>query len=229
MVVCAALASAIGTGSLDAASPRPFGQPVPVGEVVGTVTLPTNGAPEPPMLSPYARRRYAPPVAAAQDRESPENVVVYIVVEGSNVPVGEGEASILQRDRTIIPRTIAIRTGTRIDFPNSDQVFHNLFSLSGTRPFNLGRYAPGDTRSAKFERPGIVRMFCDIHSEMTGTIVVLDTPYFTQPDADGSYRIRDVPEGRHRLVAWHESAGTISTEIEVKGNRSTRADLRLGR
>lgn len=196
------------------------------GEVTGTITLTVDAGDPPPMLSPYARRRYSPPAATHQSTASPEDVVVYILVNGASRGAARS-ATILQRDRTILPNVTVVQTGAEIDFPNGDKVFHNLFSLSDPKRFNLGRYPPGDSRQVTFERPGVVRMFCDIHSEMSATIVVVDTPYFGKPDAAGRYRITGVPEGRHTLVAWHEAVGTVSTEVVVTSSGATRADLRI--
>ena len=83
-----------------------------------------------------------------------------------------------QRNETFLPRLLAVQTGTTVDFPNSDSTYHNVFSLSRARRFDLGRYAAGKTKSVRFDRPGVVRVFCDIHSHMSAFIVV-----FNQKDA----------------------------------------------
>jgi plastocyanin len=198
-----------------------------VGAVEGTVRLEVTRPPEPPMLSPYARRRYEPPAPSNESPSSPRNVVVYVVVGGRSSPSAPADVSIVQQDQTIVPHVTAIKTGTRVHFPNRDGVFHNLFSLGEPRPFNLGRYAPGSSRSVTFEKAGVVRMFCDIHSQMGGIILVVDTPYFTQPDESGRFRIEGLPVGRHTLVAWHESAGPVSSEIVVTAGGVARADFNL--
>lgn len=196
------------------------------GDVQGTVFLqiPTESAPA--MLSPYSRRRYSPPAAMSHASSSPASVVVYVIVSGRSAVIGP-DAVVRQRDRAIAPAVMAIQKGTRINFPNDDDVFHNLFSLSGPRPFNLGRYAPGKSRSVRFETAGVVRIFCDIHSDMSATVVVLDTPYHARPDENGRYLIRGVPEGRHTLVAWHETTGAITSQIVVPPRGVVRADIRV--
>ncbi|MDX1566461.1 MAG: carboxypeptidase regulatory-like domain-containing protein [Longimicrobiales bacterium] len=221
-----------------------------VGAVEGVVRLESVPPESPPMLSPYARRRYRPPPTTARSQITPENVVIYVLAEGASggsspsSPASTGStppgasastsgdrqaAVITQRDRTIIPHVTAIRVGTRIDFPNEDDVFHNLFSLSDPRPFNLGRYPPGESRSVTFDRPGVVRMFCDIHSEMTAVIRVLDTPWFTRPDPDGGFRIPSVPEGRRTVVAWHDQLGADTVQVEVSTGSDARVDFQLPR
>ena len=203
--------------------------PAYTGVVEGVVRLGSADRAAPAMLSPYARRRYSPPAAAAKASGSAADIVVYLLVDGDVPAAPTKTASIAQRNLTIAPHVTAVQVGTRIDFPNEDNVFHNIFSLSSTHPFNLGRYPRGESRSQVFRKPGVVRMFCDIHSDMSGVILVLDTPYFTSPDASGRFRLTGVPEGRHRLVAWHESAGADTATVVVGANGTVTADLSLPR
>jgi plastocyanin len=198
------------------------------GVVEGTVSLQGVGSPPPPMLSPYARRRYEPPASGSSTSASTEDVVVYLVGEGDLYPLSDETVVIRQEDQTILPRVTAIQTGTRIGFPNDDDVYHNLFSLSTPHPFNLGRYPPGSSRTETFDEAGVVRMFCDIHSDMVGVILVLDTPYFVKPDPSGAYRITGVPQGRYTVVAWHEATPPDSIEVNVPASGVVRADFRLG-
>ena len=201
-----------------------------LGAIEGTVRVAVAEQADPPMLSPYARRRYRPPTPSAPTPGSPVNVVVYVVPGPSvatSAPLAPAEATIEQRNRAIIPHVTAIQRGARVHFPNRDDVFHNLFSLSDARPFNLGRYPPGESRSEVFPRAGVVRMFCDIHSEMGGTILVLDTWLFTQPDASGAYRLDGVPEGQHRIIAWHDASIADTATVTVTSSGVTRVDFEL--
>ena len=199
-----------------------------VGAVSGTVRLLSTSQRQPPMLSPYSRPRYRPPARAEVPPGSPETVVVYLRPSGPAPDGPRNPVRISQRNRTIIPHVTVVQAGTRIDFPNDDDVFHNIFSLSGPKRFNLGRYPPGETRSELFERPGVVRLFCDIHSEMGGVIMVVDTPYFTQPDATGRFSIPNVAEGEYMAVVWHEAAGSDSTRVVVTPGGDARVDFALG-
>jgi plastocyanin len=124
-----------------------------------------------------------------------------------------GHAVMDQRNETFVPHVLAITTGTTVDFPNSDRFYHNVFSLSKTRPFDLGRYAAGNSRQVRFDRPGIVRVFCDIHSHMNAFILVFGHPFFAMTDAEGRYRIENVPPGTYGIIAWNE--GTSSDAISV--------------
>jgi hypothetical protein len=103
-----------------------------------------------------------------------------------------------------VPHVLAITVGTTVDFPNNDQTFHNVFSLSKTRPFDLGRYASGQSKSVRFDQPGIVRVFCDIHSHMSAFILIFAHRFFAVTDEEGRYRIDDVPPGTYTAVAWNE-------------------------
>jgi len=115
-------------------------------------------------------------------------------------------ATMDQRNETFVPRLLAITVGTTVEFPNSDRVYHNVFSLSGAKRFDLGRYPAGRSRSERFDRPGIVRVFCEIHSHMSAYILVFNHRYFSVTGTDGRYQIARVPSGRYTLVAWNEGS-----------------------
>ena len=119
-------------------------------------------------------------------------------------PGEERHARMDQRNEQFVPHVLAITAGTWVDFPNDDRTYHNVFSLSKTREFNLGRYAVGHSKSVRFDRPGIVRVFCDIHSHMNAFILVFAHRFFAETDDDGRYRIERVPPGTYTLVVWNE-------------------------
>ena len=120
-----------------------------------------------------------------------------------------------QRNETFVPHVLAIVAGTTVDFPNSDQTYHNVFSLSKTKSFDLGRYAVGRSKAIRFDRPGIVRVFCDIHSHMSAYILVFAHRYFAVTDREGRYRIDGVPPGTHSVMTWSESAPLDSRRIVI--------------
>ena len=127
----------------------------------------------------------------------------------------EPRPSMDQRNETFVPHVLAIVAGTTVDFPNSDQTYHNVFSLSKTRSFDLGRYAVGPLKSVRFDRPGIVRVFCDIHSHMSAFILVFSHRYFSVVDDEGRYRLENVPPGTYTVVAWNESAPLESRRVVI--------------
>ena len=126
-----------------------------------------------------------------------------------------GHAVMDQRNETFVPHVIAITTGTTVDFPNSDAFYHNVFSLSKTKAFDLGRYAAGNSRPVRFDRPGIVRVFCDIHAHMNAYILVFGHPFFALTDKDGRYRIENVPPGTYGVIAWNEGTSSETRPVSV--------------
>ena len=124
-------------------------------------------------------------------------------------------ATMDQRNETFVPHVLAITVGTTVDFPNSDNIYHNVFSLRGPRPFDLGRYAAGRSKSVRFDRPGIVRVFCEIHSHMNAFILVFNHRFFAVTAADGRYQIGRVPPGTYTLVAWNEGSIRESRPIVI--------------
>jgi len=132
-----------------------------------------------------------------------------------------------QRGERFVPHVLAITTGTIVDFPNSDQIYHNVFSLSKTRPFDLGRYAAGRSKPIRFDKPGIVRVFCDIHSHMNAFILVFSHPFFSLTDADGRYRIDNVPPGTYSVVAWNEGRASDPRTVTVTDSGVEEEDFTL--
>jgi plastocyanin len=138
-----------------------------------------------------------------------------------------GRAVMDQRNETFVPHVLAITTGTTVDFPNSDKFYHNVFSLSKTRPFDLGRYAAGNSRPIRFDRAGIIRVFCDIHSHMNAFILVFSHPFFSLTDIDGRFRIDNVPPGTYNLVAWNEGVSSEPKAVTVPDGGEAELDFML--
>jgi plastocyanin len=137
------------------------------------------------------------------------------------------EPTIRQVNETFVPQVLAIQTGDTVHFPNLDPFFHNVFSLSGARSFDLGRYPKNQVRSVKFDRPGIVKVFCHIHSHMNAVIRVFDHPYFCKADSNGTFSIPHVPEGTYTLVAWHERLKLQRQVIRVEPGETPSLDFAL--
>jgi len=140
----------------------------------------------------------------AQDRR---RSVVYLETapRGAFEAPSDRHARMDQRNERFIPHVLAITAGTWVDFPNGDRTYHNVFSLSKTKEFNLGRYAAGHSESVKFDQAGIVRVFCEIHSHMNAYILVFAHRFFAMTDDDGRYRIDGLPPGTYTLLVWNEA------------------------
>jgi plastocyanin len=127
----------------------------------------------------------------------------------------EPRARIDQRNESFMPHVLAIVAGTTVDFPNSDLTYHNVFSLSRPKSFDLGRYAVGKSKSVRFERPGIVRVFCEIHSHMSAFILVFAHRYFAVTEPDGSFRLDNVPPGTYSVFVWNEALPLETRRVTI--------------
>jgi plastocyanin len=132
-----------------------------------------------------------------------------------------------QKNRTFIPHVLAVQLGTRVDFPNDDTVFHNVFSFREGKRFDLGLYPVGTTRPVSFDRPGLVRIFCNIHSNMSAFIWVLENPYFAVTDRSGRFRIPNVPAGERVVRVWHEKLGTRRLSVHVPRDGEAPLEVKL--
>ncbi|MDQ2777510.1 MAG: hypothetical protein M3Y57_21735 [Acidobacteriota bacterium] len=124
-------------------------------------------------------------------------------------------AQLVQKNKMFHPHVLAVRTGTIIDFPNFDPIFHNAFSNYDGQLFDVGLYPPGSSRSIRFRHPGIVRVFCNIHPSMSAVILVLDTPFFTRARANGRFDLASVPPGEYELHAFDERAADPADVVSV--------------
>lgn len=186
------------------------------GRAAGTVKL-TLAPATPSTATAYERRAVGPRPKALPEMR---NVIVYF----SDLPASKAaptKASIAQKDEQFVPHTVAVTVGSSVAFPNDDPFFHNVFSLSRGSSFNLGRYPSGSSRATVFNRAGIVKVFCEIHSQMSAVVRVFDHGWFTIPSDDGAFAIEDVPPGEHTLVAWHERIGERREKVTIRPGAST--------
>jgi plastocyanin len=140
-------------------------------------------------------------------------------------PLPAKAPSLDQRNLQFHPQVLPVMVGTRVEFPNRDNLFHNVFSYSQAKEFDLGRYPKDDSRSVTFDRPGVVRVYCDIHSHMSATILVLKHPYFTSPDDSGVYVLSRVPPGKYRIVLWYDRDLLERKIVEVKAGEDLQLDF----
>jgi plastocyanin len=120
-----------------------------------------------------------------------------------------------QRNTKFIPTVLAMMVGGTVDFPNNDSTWHNVYSKGGANNFDIGLYPPGETRSAKFEKPGVSRILCNAHPNMEAFIVVKEHPYFSAADKRGDFRVDGVPLGNYRVQVWHPQLGTRESTVEI--------------
>jgi plastocyanin len=182
-------------------------------------------------LSAVARRPNVSGLGAPSERPTPEpwRSVVYLerASRGAFEQHDPGRGVMDQRNETFVPHVLAITTGTVVDFPNTDKVYHNVFSLSRAARFDLGRYAAGRSQSVRFDRPGIVRVFCEIHSHMNAFILVFSHPFFAMTTAEGRYRIENIPPGAYNVIAWNETGSSEPTPVTVHEGGAAELDFTI--
>lgn len=188
--------------------------------ITGRVTLPNERS------APVVNKRYEIVSRGGVIATNPPLAVVY--VEGVFPPPDEpAVVSLPQKDLAFVPALLPVRVGTRVEFPNLDDTYHNIFSYSRPKRFDLGRYRPDERPipSQVFDEPGLVTLRCDIHEHMRGVILVLDTPHFVMTDEEGNFRLSGVPPGRHRLKAWLNSRTTLEQWVEVGHDGEVRVNF----
>ena len=131
------------------------------------------------------------------------------------LPVSPIQAEIGTSDKEFSPHVLVVPVGSTVGFPNHDPFNHNVFSLSEENPFDLGLYGRGETRTVRFAKPGLVRVYCNVHAQMSAIVVVRDNPYFAQPSSDGSFTLPSVPPGEYGLHLWHERAPEVTRDLSV--------------
>lgn len=145
--------------------------------------------------------------SAVKKRGDFSGVVVWLTSNQQTVQrTARKHAQMMQKDKRFSPHVLPIQTGTSVDFPNLDPIFHNAFSNYNGQIFDVALYPPGSSRVVRFDRPGIVRVFCNIHASMSAIIVVVDSSYFTTTDREGRYSLGNVSPGDYQIHFFHERA-----------------------
>ena len=140
--------------------------------------------------------------------------LVWLEPTGRTFKKPAGAFTMTTRSKAFLPHVMAVPAGSSVNFPNEDPIAHNLFSLTPGNTFDLGLYRRGPGKTQKFETPGVVNIYCNIHPNMSAVVHVMQTPYYGFADANGDYSF-DVPAGKYRLTAWNEQGGSATTDIEV--------------
>ncbi|MFN7977321.1 MAG: hypothetical protein U0P30_04240 [Vicinamibacterales bacterium] len=148
------------------------------------------------------------------------DAVLWLDVDGGLAPAAapvRAHALIDQRNMQFLPRVLAVRVGTVVDMPNSDRLFHNVFSFRDGKVFDLGLYPVGSSKSVTFDRAGVSRLFCNIHPAMAAYVVAVDSPFFAVTDAGGRFVLHGVPDGSHRYHLWRAGAAPVDGTIDAAG------------
>jgi plastocyanin len=161
-------------------------------------------------------------------RNSADAVVYVDRIAGKTFPPPSAHARIDQKNMTFIPRVLPVVEGTTVDFLNSDALLHNVFSPDAcAERFNLGTWPQGQVKSFTFKKDCFASLLCKVHPEMEGFIIVVDTPYFAVTSADGSYHIKDVPDGSYTVKVWHPKLKATQKSVTVAG--ATEANFEIAK
>jgi plastocyanin len=198
------------------ASPLPSTSPAVAagsGVVSGKVSIVKNGAPQADASNCVvwiegAHRPPATPGASAR---------------AAALPHGEMKS----QGKRFVPRVVAVEKNSEVDFPNVDAIYHNVFSVSPSNRFDLGLYRSGGSKAKKFEEAGVVRVYCNIHPQMVGFVLVVDSDFSAVTGPDGSFRFENVPAGTWQVKAWQEEGGESSEPVTVRARAESPITLRL--
>lgn len=187
----------------------------------GTVALPK------PVAQTKVNPRYAGQAGALRPPEPPTAVVF---LDGAPLPAddkpGTNVLQVVQQGMQFWPGLLAVRKGTRVEFPNGDDFYHNVFSYSKAKRFDLGRFLKDEKpATVTFNQPGVVKLYCEIHEHMRGTVIVLDTPYFVKTDTNGVYRLTGLPAGQFKLKAWLDDKLVHERPVELKSGETARVNF----
>jgi plastocyanin len=188
--------------------------------IEGRVALPQTKS------APVMTKRYEIVTKGGVLSTNPPLAVVYLEGAGGKATKLSLQ-QVSQRDMNFVPTLLPVQTGTTVEFPNEDDTYHNIFSYSPAKRFDLGRYRPDERPipSVVFDKPGLVTLRCDIHEHMRGLVLVLDTPYFTTTDTAGHFRLTGLPPGNYTLKAWVDSKTTREQAVELKPGATVHVDF----
>jgi plastocyanin len=158
---------------------------------------------------------------SAQSAGKPvQGAVVWLDAPGAATSAQTKSVVLDQRNMDFNPRVLAVRVGTTVDFPNSDKVFHNVFSFRDGKKFDLGMYPVGTSKPIVFDKPGLSRVFCNIHPHMAAYVMAVDTPYFAVSDEHGAFVIAGVPAGSYTFHAWRSGGQILTGSVTVDSSHA---------
>ena len=164
-------------------------------------------------------------VAAGKDRADGSNSVVWI--EGAHASAGAAKGAMKSSSKRFDPRVIAVSKNATVEFPNVDPIYHNVFSVSGANRFDLGLYRSGSSKSKTFDQPGLVRIYCNIHPQMIGFVMVVDSDFVAVTGPDGAFRFDNVPSGPYVVKAWNEEGSEVSVPVTVRSGADDPLAIRI--
>ncbi len=168
-------------------------------------------------------------VTVARARDYRDAVVYLAKIPGKTFTPPAAAVTVDQKNLAFQPHVVPVLVGTRVTFPNSDEVRHNVFSPTKVDNFDLGSYPLGSSRSRTFDTPGVVTLLCNVHAEMSAYVIVTETPYFAVSEKDGHFLIPDVPPGQYEVIAWHERAKSVRATVTVTTGRPASVNFELGK
>lgn len=199
------------------------------GTIRGQVRVPSVGNDGVSAPNPYPGRASSMANRAAAVRGSVADAVVYVEAIAPSVDStlsdARGTPAMEQKDQCFLPRVLAVPVGVTVAFPNRDPIFHSVFSVSPVKRFDLGKYGRGKSKSVKFTKAGVVNIFCDIHSDMAGFILVVPNHAFVEPDADGRFALPSLPAGTYTVVAWHPDLKPVRRTVQIPESGDVAVDL----
>jgi plastocyanin len=207
-----------------------MGVPALAGVIHGTLRVTSRTGVPAVSMNAYPGSAGSMPGMHAVTRGLPTDAVVYVdhvpaAAESGLARIQAPLPRLAQKDQAFVPRVLGIAAGTVVDFPNLDPIYHNVFSLSPVRRFDLGKYPRGNSRQVQFSKPGLVNVYCEIHSDMEGFVLVLPHHGFARPSANGEYTLPPLPAGHYLLRVWHPDLGEQSVSVDVPATGVVTANL----
>ncbi len=201
--------------------------PTSAGSITGRVSVPAVRS-ETASFRPYAGRASSLPTPTRPAHGLVTDAVLYLETApvGARLPAPTTSQQLAQRGQSFDPRVVVVPAGGSVEFPNFDPIYHNVFSVSPSRRFDLGKYPRGQSRTVQFPRSGVVNVFCDIHADMAAFILVTPTSVWVRPGSDGRFALSDLPAGRYRVRWWHPDLGDGAAEVDVPAEGAVTLDVR---
>jgi plastocyanin len=200
------------------------------GAIRGTIRIPAGSRTSAQVANAYPGRAGSLAQATPTIHGLPADAVVWLdrvpaTVESTLAAARPQVPQMAQKGQAFVPRVLAVAAGASVEFPNLDPIFHNVFSVSPVKRFDLGKYPRGHSRRLVFAKPGLVQVYCDIHANMAGFILVLPNRAFTRPEASGAFELPDLPPGTYALSVWHPDLPEIHRSVVVPADGDAIVDV----